>query len=110
MIDWERVAQLCDEVGPENFSEVVELFLEEVDEAVSRLGEAADAAALAAALHFLKGSALNLGFARFGRLCHEAEEKAARDNSETVSIGPILACYAESRRVFLDAREKRQVA
>ena len=36
MIDWGRVAELRDEVGAENFSEVVCLFLEEADEATQR--------------------------------------------------------------------------
>lgn len=107
MIDWERVAQLREEVGPESFSEVVELFLEEVDEAVARLGCSTAAEALAGELHFLKGSALNLGFDRFGQMCQEAERRAA---PATVEVGPILACYAESRRTFLDALDRRQVA
>ena len=32
MIDWARVSELRDEVGPEDFEEVLHLFLEEVDE------------------------------------------------------------------------------
>ena len=36
MIDWNRVAALREEVGAEDFDEVVELFLQEVDE--ERLG------------------------------------------------------------------------
>ena len=32
MISWERVNELRDEVGQEDFLEVVEIFLEEVDE------------------------------------------------------------------------------
>ena len=41
MIDWDRVNALRDEVGPEAFAEVVELFLEEVDEKVVPLTHAA---------------------------------------------------------------------
>ena len=37
MIDWTRVSELRDEVGAEDFDEVVELFLEEVDEAIKIL-------------------------------------------------------------------------
>ena len=36
MIDWARVAEFYDEVGAEDFDEVVELFLEEVVEAMER--------------------------------------------------------------------------
>ena len=32
MIDWKRVRELRDEIGEEDFSEVVDLFLEEVEE------------------------------------------------------------------------------
>ena len=34
MIDWSRVNELRDEVGAEDFEEVVELFLEEVEEVI----------------------------------------------------------------------------
>ena len=34
MIDWARVSELRDEVGPEDFEEVLHLFLEEVEDVV----------------------------------------------------------------------------
>lgn len=34
MIDWNRAAELREEVGAEDFSEVVDLFLEECDDAI----------------------------------------------------------------------------
>jgi len=103
MIDWDRIAQLRDEVGPEVFPEVVELFLEEVDEVTRRLGKAPDCDTLASDLHFLKGSALNLGFARFGALCGEGERLATSGRPAAVSLGEILECYRTSRQVFVDA-------
>lgn len=103
MIDWKRVAQLRDEVGPDDFAEVVELFLEEVDEVITRLPAAEDARTLESELHFLKGSALNLGFERFGQMCQEGERQAARNALAGLEIEPIRDCYAESRRAFLDA-------
>lgn len=109
MIDWDRVAQLRDEVGPEDFCEVVDLFLEEVDGAVARLA-GADPAGLENHLHFLKGSALNLGFARFGRMCQQAEQRAAAGEDASDALAPITACYAESRKAFLDALPRRRVA
>ena len=42
MIDWARVSELRDEVGAEDFDEVVELFLEEVDEAIAALRDLTD--------------------------------------------------------------------
>ena len=40
MIDWTRVDELRNEVGNDDFLEVAELFLEEVDEVISRLTDA----------------------------------------------------------------------
>ena len=34
MIDWNRISTLRDEVGAEDFDEVVELFLDEVEEVI----------------------------------------------------------------------------
>jgi len=110
MIDWERVAQLRDEVGPEDFAEVVELFLEEVEEVIERLAKAPDPANLRDDMHFLKGSALNLGFAVFGEMCQEGEKRAAAGRAGEIDLAPLLACYEESRRVFLEAPESRAVA
>ncbi|MDH3263704.1 MAG: Hpt domain-containing protein [Paracoccaceae bacterium] len=110
MIDWDRVTQLRDEVGPDGFAEVVELFLEEVEEVTGRLASANGAKALEEDLHFLKGSALNLGFERLGVMCQEAERLAARGEVEAVSIEPILACYETSRQSFLETLAVRRVA
>jgi len=103
MIDWDRIAQLRDEVGPEVFPEVVELFLDEVDEVTRRLATAPEPGTLAHDLHFLKGSALNLGFARFGALCGEGERLAASGRLAEVSLGEILECYRTSRQTFVEA-------
>ena len=40
MIDWTRVEELRNEIGPEDFAEVAELFLMEVEDTLSRLGTA----------------------------------------------------------------------
>ena len=110
MIDWDRVAQLREEVGPEDFAEVVELFLEEVDGVTQRLAAAADPKTLEEDLHFLKGSALNLGFEQFGKFCQEGEKMAANGRAGEVMIAPILACYTASRREFLKTAAPRAVA
>lgn len=72
MIDWERVAELQEEVGAEDFQDVVALFCEEVEDALARLGS--DHQKDAETLHFLKGSALNLGFETMAALCRQAEQ------------------------------------
>ena len=76
MINWDRVDELRSEIGEDGFAEVVELFLDEVETTVMRL-PSLPAAALEASLHFLKGSAWNLGFRDFGALCQDGERKAA---------------------------------
>lgn len=97
MIDWQRVAQLRDEVGSEDFGEVVEMFLDEVEAVVMRLRHA-DQAELHRDLHFLKGSAMNLGFGALATLCQQAETTACAGGP--VSIPALVDCYSQSKRIF----------
>ncbi|MEM1351840.1 MAG: Hpt domain-containing protein [Pseudomonadota bacterium] len=99
MIDWSQVAALREEVGEEDFEEVVSLFLEEVDDEIGTLAPNADG--LAGKLHFLKGSALNLGFREFSSLCQTGESALSRDPRATVDIDGLLASYKNSRAAFL---------
>ena len=102
MIDWTRVEELRAEIGCEDFAEVVELFLDEVDGIVARLQRAPDPARYEDDLHFLKGSAWNLGFRAFGALCQDGERRSAAGNATSVDIGAIVASYLASRAVFLE--------
>jgi HPt (histidine-containing phosphotransfer) domain-containing protein len=99
MIDWGRVAELRDEVGAENFSEIVALFLEEADEATQRPLVPGDARSLESLLHFLKGSALNLGFSDLALLCQRGERLAAQGDTST-DLNQIRAVYAASKAAF----------
>lgn len=101
MIDWERVEELRDEVGAADFGEVVELFLEEVEEVLARLRVAPEPARLEEDLHFLKGSALNLGFATFSDLCQAGEKAAANGHAAQVDLAEILGAYEHSKPEFL---------
>lgn len=101
MIDWNRVRELRDEIGADEFDEVVELFLEEVDDVISRLRKFPDPNFFEEDLHFLKGSAWNLGFKDFGELCQQGETLAAAGKPDAVEITPILECYQTSRDVFV---------
>jgi hypothetical protein len=56
MIDWACVSELRDEVGAEDFDEVVELFLEEVDEAIVALRDLTDLSELEPQCHFQKAA------------------------------------------------------
>jgi len=99
MIEWERVAELRSEIGAEGFAEVLDLFLEEVEAVVGRLG--ADRGALVADLHFLKGSALNLGFADLGAMCQDGERRCTAGQGATLDVAPIIDCYLRSKAVFM---------
>jgi len=100
MIDWERVNTLKEEVGPEDFDEVVELFLDEVSDVIARLEGSPDRSKLEDDLHFLKGSALGLGFRQFSNLCQIGETLSAEGRSDEVDLPAILKSFAESKVCF----------
>lgn len=106
MIDWPRVKELREEIGAEDFGEVVEIFLEEVETVLDKL-RAGDRGQLEQDLHFLKGSALNLGFEQFSTLCLEGEREAAEGNSGSVDVASILASFAASKTCFLKELPER---
>jgi len=101
MIDWARVSELVDEIGAEDFGEVVELFLDEVETAISSL-ETADGnpVVVAEQMHFLKGAALNLGFENLAQLCMKGEKSAAAGRPEVVSADEVRQTYLSSREQF----------
>lgn len=101
MIDWERVRELKDEIGEDDFAEVAELFIGEVEDVMDRLRAQPDAARLEADLHFLKSSALNLGFSRLAALCQDGEHRAASGQSGAIDLAPVFECYAASKAAFL---------
>jgi hypothetical protein len=96
MIDWTCVSDLREEVGDEDFQEVISLFVEEVESALAGLDPAAPASE---DLHFLKGSALNLGFTALARRC-----APPADPEE------LRACFAESKALFLAELPRRLAA
>ena len=100
MIDWERVSTLCDEVGADDFDEVVALFLEEVEDVITRLRGTPDLTTLEDDLHFLKGSALGLGFRSFSALCQAGETLSAQGNAAEVNLPEILDNYTASKQHF----------
>jgi histidine phosphotransfer protein HptB len=98
MIDWDRVAQLREEIGTSDFDEVVEMFLDETDEVIDRLRAGAPYPTLEAELHFLKGSALNLGLRQLAGLCDAGEKLAAGGGQ--VDLATVIHSYAASRQAF----------
>lgn len=106
MIDWGRVFELRDEIGEEGFAEVVELFLDEVEGVVMRLGDERTAEQIEGNLHFLKGGAWNLGFADFGAHCADGERKAATGQAASVDLGRVADSYFASKKEFLSGLRK----
>ena len=100
MIDWNRAAQLQGEVGAEDFLEVVELFIEEVEDIIDALGD--PARSLEHDLHFLKGSALNLGFTAFSELCRKGEAAAASGAGNIVDTAEVIRIYQQSKATFMN--------
>ena len=107
MIEWSRVNELRDEIGDENLDEVIDLFLEEVEDVIARLRSTPDLTRLEEDLHFLKGSALNLGFSHFSDLCMAGEQMAAAGQAGAVDLSAILAGFDASKAAFEAGLPKR---
>ncbi|MFD1794933.1 Hpt domain-containing protein [Paracoccus aurantiacus] len=98
MIDWKRVNELRAELGDDDFAPVVELFLDEIEGIVMRLTHG-DAERLENDMHFLKGSAANLGFTAFAQICQQGEI-GARDGHDAFDLATLLDCYAATKKEF----------
>lgn len=106
MIDWSHVEELKQDMA-DGFDEIVEVFLEEVEEGVAKLDAQESASKLAAGLHFLKGAALNLGFTRFAGLCSAGEVFAEQGQVGMIDLAAVNACYRASRQEFLAGLQSR---
>lgn len=101
VIDWARVKILKDEVGDEDFKEIVPLFLDEVSDITEEIKTGLTNDQLAKALHSLKGSGLNLGFSQFSNLCDHGERLVGNGDASAVDIPAILTSFDVSRQEFL---------
>lgn len=111
MIDWKRVAELRDDVGADGFDEVVEIFLDEVDDALGVLDAAVGAPErMAAQMHFLKGGTLNLGFADLAHACSEAEIAAQDGRAPAALVTDLRALFDASRRALRDGLAQGRAA
>lgn len=104
MIDWDRVAELRDEIGVDSFDEVIDLFLTEADEVILRLRPDADRKVLESDCHFLKGAALNLGFKTLAAQCQLRETQAAT-GQEVADLSTVYECYQASRHALLAGQQ-----
>lgn len=100
MIDWNRVRELQEEIGADAFPEVVEMFLEESEEVVDRL-TAAQRDNLQEDLHFLKGSAMSIGFSDLAELCQSGETLSSTGQGAEVDLNAIVQGYFTAKDLFL---------
>jgi HPt (histidine-containing phosphotransfer) domain-containing protein len=99
MIDQARIDELIAEIGKEDFAEVAEMFLDEADEVIARIMPGDTATQLEKNLHFLKGSALNLGLKDLAEICQRGERQAMGGDND-FPIDDVHAIYAASRESF----------
>ena len=97
MIDWDRVEELKSEIGEEDFAEVLELFLAEMEEGIAAYDDAAPHDRKAEALHALKGSAANVGFSGLADICRDAEATLASGQDVDDAKARLSDCFAASR-------------
>ncbi len=107
MINWSRVAELREEIGAEDFEDVAELFLTEVAEGMETLLSRTDPSDLHQDLHFLKGSALSLGFEEFATLCQDGETLSSNGRGSDVDLTAITRSFRDSRDLFLSECAQR---
>ena len=101
MIDWNQVKSLQNDVGHDEFDEIFDLFLDEVEGIVTKLCEAPNVRDMENDMHSLKGSALNLGFAKFSDMCLDGEKMSSNGNADHVDVKSIVACFYASKSIFL---------
>ena len=110
MIDWERVLELKNDILCEDFPEVFDLFLEEVKSVLTRLRSNPRPNSLEDEFHFLKGSAINVGFVEFADLCAQAEKAAAMGNGEAIEINAVLNAFDASLSTFMERKSELGLA
>lgn len=101
MIDWKRVEELRTEIGQDGFAEVTGMFLDEADQAVQALIAGPAPEEVETQLHFLKGSALNLGLSDLAAICQDGERKAAAGYGALVDLAQVAKVYQASRALLL---------
>jgi HPt (histidine-containing phosphotransfer) domain-containing protein len=101
MIDWKRVAELKEEIGADGFVEVADMFLDEAEGAVRALVAGLPVDEVEGQLHFLKGSALNLGLSDLAAICQEGERRAAAGQGDAVDIAQVATIWRASRASLL---------
>lgn len=89
-VDWDHLTTLRNNIGAEDFAEVVLLFFAEMGEKLDRMRTGGDAP-VADDFHFLRGSAANLGFIDMVDACERAE--AACANGDAPDLAAVVRSY-----------------
>ena len=89
MINWDRISELQDEVGEDGIAEVIEIFVEEMEEGLASLASSSNPTEIADKLHFLKGSAQNIGLEEMSRLCAAGEHALRIDAAHQPDVDAI---------------------
>ncbi|NOX74288.1 MAG: Hpt domain-containing protein [Alphaproteobacteria bacterium] len=101
MINWDRVKELEEDIGIEEFGEVIDLFLDEVETVITPMRAGVQRPNIENDMHFLKGSALTIGFRQLGQICSDSEKLVASGRVSEVQISEILATFDASKAAFL---------
>lgn len=110
MLDWDRVTELQNEVGEDAFAEVVEIFLEEVEELIETYRTGQPPQDVGGEMHFLRGSAMNLGFSTFAEICNAAEQAAKHSTPVPLDLKALCDCYDASKAELMNWMQKASVA
>ncbi len=98
MIDWARVGELREEVGAEDFDEVVEIFLEEAEETLTPLRKNPICNTPGPVLHFLKGMSGNLGFQPVRKICETLEKT---HDEGPMDLSTVVIAYDKTCDAFM---------
>lgn len=100
MLDTARITELKAEIGEDDFAEVVALFCEEVEDVLAALDDT-PSPALGGQLHFLKGSAQNIGLTAVVELCLAEEARLRADPVSRPDTGALRAAYSAGKSRLL---------
>ncbi|MFT4014607.1 MAG: Hpt domain-containing protein [Paracoccus sp. (in: a-proteobacteria)] len=97
MLDWNRIRELRDEVGEDEFRVILELSLDEVETVMVRLSIGCPMG-LVADLHFLNGCASNLGLQCLSLLCGRGEKLASQNRLAQADLDELMESYSASKQ------------
>ncbi|MEM0978049.1 MAG: Hpt domain-containing protein [Pseudomonadota bacterium] len=104
MIDWNRIAELKSDLGDDGLADLLPIFLDEIDDALTKLATQTEASEGAAICHFIKGSAANLGFASLAEASH-AGEQAGKAGTLPPNIAKTLRDHFDAAKQEFESHE-----